>query len=57
MIFINDLEEKEKQLVKFSAYMHDIGKGPASKWPEGKQPAYPDHPADSLKNDGSYFIK
>jgi UTP:GlnB (protein PII) uridylyltransferase len=36
----------DKSILELSAYLHDIGKGPASKWRDGKQPAYPDHPAD-----------
>ncbi|PXX27319.1 DUF4433 domain-containing protein [Arenibacter sp. ARW7G5Y1] len=43
------LDANEKELVKLSAYLHDIGKGPSRKWKNGKQPAYADHPADSLK--------
>lgn len=35
-------------LLKLAAYLHDIGKGPKSKWKEGKQKAYPDHPSDAL---------
>ena len=46
--YCNSLEERDKNIVKFSAYLHDIGKGPKSKWKDGKQPAYPDHPADAL---------
>ncbi len=38
----------DKRILKLSAYLHDIGKGPASKWNSGKQSAYPDHPVDSL---------
>jgi hypothetical protein len=47
--FYNNLDPEEKKIVQFSAYMHDIGKGPAIKWADKKQPAYADHPADSLK--------
>jgi len=47
--FFEDLNDPEKQLVQLAAYLHDIGKGPAKKWKDGKQPSYPDHPADSLK--------
>lgn len=36
----------DQKILELSAYFHDIGKGPASKWRTGKQPAYPDHPAD-----------
>lgn len=31
-----------------SAYLHDIGKGPKSKWKDGIQLPYPDHPADAI---------
>ena len=47
--YYNGLKNDEKGIVKFAAYFHDIGKGPATKWKDGKQPLYPDHPADSLK--------
>ncbi|GAB5525414.1 MAG: hypothetical protein Roseis2KO_32860 [Roseivirga sp.] len=41
------LEEDDKNILRLSAYLHDIGKGPKSKWKDGKQPRYPDHPADA----------
>jgi hypothetical protein len=47
--FFTELTESDQNIVVLCAYLHDIGKGPKSKWPSGKQPAYPDHPADSLK--------
>lgn len=47
--FYKNLSPSKKNIVKLSAFLHDIGKGPKSKWKDGKQPAYPDHPADSLK--------
>lgn len=47
--YYNGLNDCDKEIVKFAGYFHDIGKGPAGKWANGKQPAYPDHPADSLK--------
>jgi hypothetical protein len=47
--YYKNLSDSDQMIVKLSAYLHDIGKGPASKWKDGKQPAYPDHPADSLK--------
>lgn len=47
--FYNDLDDEDKAIVKFAAYLHDIGKGPKSKWKDGVQPYYPDHPADSLR--------
>ena len=36
--------------MKISAYLHDIGKGPKSKWTwnKGVQKAYPDHPVDAI---------
>jgi hypothetical protein len=44
--------ESEQNILKLSAFLHDIGKGPKSKWknsnPPGKQPAFPDHPVDAL---------
>ncbi|AXK21465.1 DarT ssDNA thymidine ADP-ribosyltransferase family protein [Bacillus sp. COPE52] len=43
-----NLSEDDKKLVELSAYLHDIGKGPKSKWKGGIQTAYPDHPADSI---------
>ncbi|MEM5667924.1 HD domain-containing protein [Bacillus cereus] len=46
--YYRNLSENDKKLVKLSAYLHDIGKGPKSKWKDGIQVAYPDHPADSI---------
>ncbi|GED68033.1 hypothetical protein BRE01_17350 [Brevibacillus reuszeri] len=46
--YYNNLSDKDKKIVKLSAYLHDIGKGPKSKWKDGIQAAYPDHPADSV---------
>ncbi|QTH40899.1 DUF4433 domain-containing protein [Cohnella sp. LGH] len=43
------LTKDDKLIVKLAAYFHDIGKGPKSKWRDGIQPVYADHPADSLK--------
>lgn len=39
-----------QNLLKLTAYLHDIGKGPKEKWVQngGKQKIYPDHPADSI---------
>lgn len=45
--YIN-LSNQDKTLVKLSAYLHDIGKGPKSKWENEIQKNYPDHPADSV---------
>lgn len=38
-----------QNILKLSAYLHDIGKGSKSKWNEGKMcRPYPDHPADAI---------
>ena len=42
------LSNQDKDITKLSAYLHDIGKGPKSKWRDGKQKAYADHPADAI---------
>lgn len=39
---------KDQKILKLAAYLHDIGKGPKSKWKDGKQPAFADHPVDAL---------
>lgn len=46
--YFNDLSDEDKQIVKLSAYLHDIGKGPKSKWKDKIQLAYPDHPSDAI---------
>lgn len=48
--FFDELGPKRKNAVRLAAYLHDIGKGPKSKWDwnEGIQKAYPDHPADAI---------
>ncbi len=45
----NSLTVDHKIILKLSAYFHDIGKGPKSRWPNGKQRPDEDHPADSLR--------
>ncbi|WP_286859407.1 MULTISPECIES: DUF4433 domain-containing protein [Sphingobacterium] len=47
-VLFKELNEREKNILIFSAYLHDIGKGPHDKWPDRIQPNYPDHPYDSL---------
>lgn len=44
-----------RNLMELSAYLHDIGKGPKSKWENGVQPKYPDHPADAIPMLGRIF--
>lgn len=46
--YFNALLNADQNIVKLSAYLHDIGKGPKSKWKDGKQIAYADHPADAI---------
>lgn len=43
-----EFEKKDQKILKLAAYLHDIGKGPKSKWKNGKQPAFADHPVDAL---------
>lgn len=47
-LYFSDLSDIDKNIVKLSAYLHDIGKGPKSKWKDEIQPSYPDHPADAI---------
>lgn len=44
------LEKTDQLLVEVSAYLHDIGKGPKSKWASngGRQKVDPDHPVKAL---------
>ncbi|MCD0466097.1 DarT ssDNA thymidine ADP-ribosyltransferase family protein [Flavobacterium sp. ENC] len=49
ILFFIGAEEEEKDILKLSAYFHDIGKGPHKKWEKGKQLSFPDHPVDSLE--------
>jgi len=46
--FFRALSEKDKTIAILAAYFHDIGKGPKSKWKDGIQKTYPDHPSDSV---------
>lgn len=47
-VYFKNLSEPDKSLVKLSAYFHDIGKGPKSKWENEIQKSYPDHPSDAV---------
>lgn len=40
--------EREKNTLVLSAYLHDIGKGPKSRWEDGIQKVDDDHPRKSL---------
>lgn len=46
--YYKNLSVNDKAIVKLSAYLHDIGKGPKTKWKDEIQTAYPDHPADAI---------
>lgn len=46
--YYSSVDAGKKDILKFSAYLHDIGKGPKSKWKDGIQKAYPDHPVDAI---------
>lgn len=46
--YYNKLYLFDKEIVKLASYLHDIGKGPKSKWKDEIQPPYPDHPADAV---------
>lgn len=43
------LGQENQQIVRLAAYLHDIGKGPKSKWSNGIQKAYEDHPRDAIQ--------
>ncbi|MCK4816480.1 DUF4433 domain-containing protein, partial [bacterium] len=45
-----DMNSTDKLFVEIAAYLHDIGKGPKSRWAsnEGKQKVDPDHPIKAL---------
>lgn len=47
--FFKNSNNIDKNILKLSAYLHDIGKGPKNKWKDEIQYPYPDHPVDSLK--------
>jgi len=42
------LSQRDQILVKLAAYLHDIGKGPRSRWPDGRQKVDEDHPLKAL---------
>jgi len=44
----NGYSEREKNTLVLSAYLHDIGKGPKSRWESGIQKVDDDHPRKSL---------
>jgi len=44
----HELSEKEKLVVTLAAYLHDIGKGPKTRWEDGIQKVDDTHPIKSL---------
>lgn len=47
--YYTNASDDRKHILEFASYLHDIGKGPKTKWKTGKMTgAYPDHPADSI---------
>ncbi len=47
--YYENASEEVKNVLLLGAYLHDIGKGPASKWMDGTMSgAYPDHPSDAI---------
>ena len=47
--YYENASEEVKNVLLLGAYLHDIGKGPASKWTDGTMSgAYPDHPSDAI---------
>ena len=46
--YYQQADEHQRELMELATYLHDIGKGPKSKWRDGIQPVYPDHPADAI---------
>jgi len=55
--YFDNLTDGDKEIILLSAYLHDIGKGPKSKWKNGIQYVYPDHPADGLSMLGRIMIE
>lgn len=47
--YYKNSSKEVKNVLLMGAYLHDIGKGPISKWENGiMSTAYPDHPADAI---------
>ena len=40
--------QEDKDILLLAAYLHDIGKGPSTKWKDKIQYTYPDHPYDAI---------
>ena len=46
--YYKNADAHKKDLLELAAYLHDIGKGPHTKWKDGVQPPYLDHPYDAI---------
>lgn len=47
--YYKNASDELKAVLSLAAYLHDMGKGPKSKWKEEKMTSpYPDHPADAI---------
>lgn len=47
--YYKNISIEKKNILLFASYLHDIGKGPKTKWENEKMiRAYPDHPADAI---------
>lgn len=47
--YYKNISTEKKNTLLFASYLHDIGKGPKTKWENEKMiRAYPDHPADAI---------
>lgn len=48
MKYYDNINDADRNILRLSAYLHDIGKGPKEKWENEIQQAYPDHPVDAI---------
>ena len=47
--YYTNASSERKNILVLASYLHDIGKGPQTKWETGKMTGpYPDHPADAV---------
>ena len=47
--YYKNISTEKKNILLFASYLHDMGKGPKTKWENEKMTrAYPDHPADAI---------
>ncbi len=47
--YYKNISPEKRDILLFASYLHDMGKGPKTKWENEKMTrAYPDHPADAI---------